>query len=161
MNVKTLKTSFLLIVFVSICLHSCTKDKYQCEDYTYNSDTGKCENCEGIEGYNEFDIQAIRTTRQASCLNLSGFKLVYLLDTSKIEGFHEFGQNQIEAYDFQGSRFDSSELFFNDISRSRFEGADLSKIGFGYAKIAGYKDQYTIAPEGCGIIESDSLYCQQ
>jgi len=161
MKVKTLKTSFLLTVFVLICLHSCTKDKYQCEDYTYNPDTGKCENCEGTEGYNEFDIQAVRTTSKASCLDLSGHKLVYLLDTSKIESFHEFGENIIEGYDFKGSRFDSSELFFNEIRHSRFEGADLSKIRFGYAEIAGYKDQYTAAPEGCGIINSDSLYCRQ
>ena len=158
---KKMKQVILLLLIVAIIvLISCNKD--ECTDtnvYTYNAENGQCENCEGTVGFNIFDIQSIRTTRNAECLDLSGQKLVFLLDTSMIENFQEFGDNKLEEYNFKGSRFDSCELFFNNILESDFAGADLSKLEFGYAIIEGYVDEYTIIPDGCPAVENDSLYC--
>lgn len=159
---KTFKILTFLSLICMVCMQSCVKDK--CENlniYTYNSNTGKCENCDGIEGYNEFDVQNIQATSNAECLNLSGKKLVYLLDTSKIENFNEFGNNQIIAHNFKGCQFDSAQLFFNDILNGDLEGANLSKIEYGYAIISGHIDEHTILPNGCPAIANDSLYCVQ
>jgi len=154
---KIVKQFILLLLLASIM--SCEEECTDIGAYTYNSESGKCENCEGTIGFNTFDIQEVRATNNAECLDLSGQNLVYLLDTSMIENFQEFGYNELKQYNFKGSKFDSCQLFFNYILESDFAGADLSKLGFGYAIINGYVDEYTIIPDGCPAVENDSLYC--
>jgi len=134
----------------------------ECTDisvYTYNPENGKCENCEGTVGLNAFDIQSVRATRNAECLDLSGQNLVFLLDTSMIENFQELGYNELQQYNFKGSKLDSSQLFFNFILESDFAGTDLSGLEFGYAILEGHVDEYTIIPDVCPSVENDSLYC--
>ncbi len=160
---KKMKQLILLLLLVAIIvLISCNKE--ECTDtnvYTYNSESGQCENCEGTVGFNVFDIEAVRTTKNAACLDLFGQKLVFLLDTSMIENFQEFGDNTLEEYNFKGSQLDSCELFFNNIRNADFSGADLSTLQFGYAIVEGLVDEYTIIPNGCPAVENDSLYCVQ
>jgi len=156
-----LKQSILLPLLAAINLMSCEDECTDINVYTYNPENGKCENCESTVGFNAFDIEAVRATRNAECLDLSGQKLVYLLDTSMIENFRELGYNQLKQYNFKGSKFDTSQLFFNDIIESDLAGADMSKLGFGYAILNGYVDEYTMIPEGCPAVENDSLYCIQ
>lgn len=158
---RKVKQLILLLLFIAIIvLISCNKE--ECIDtnvYTYNTENGQCENCEGTVGFNVFDIEAVRTAKNAECLDLSGQKLVFLLDTSMIENFQEFGDNTLEDYNFKGSKLDSCELFFNNIRNADFAGADLSTLEFGYAIIEGYVDEYTVIPAGCLAVENDSLYC--
>jgi len=155
---------FILLLFIVavIVLISCNKE--ECTNtnvYTYNTENGQCENCDGTVGFNIFDIETVRTTRNAECLDLSGQNLVFLLDTSMIENFQEFGDNSLEQYNFKGSKFDSCQLFFNHIRDADFAGSDLSKLQFGYAIIEGYVDAYTRIPENCPAPENDSLFCAQ
>ncbi len=160
---KKMKQLIVLLLLVAIIvLISCNKE--ECTDvnvYTYNAESGQCENCEGTVGFNMFDIEAVRTTRNAECLDLSGQKLVFLLDTSMIENFQEFGDNVLEEYNFKGSKLDSCELFFNNIRNADFSGTDLSTLQFGYAIVEGLVDEYTIIPNGCPAVENDSIYCVQ
>lgn len=153
-----------IVLWSVALLMSCNKDKdgNECikSKYTYHAQSGQCVNCEGIVGFNTLDLPKIRETKDAECMNLSGIKLVYLLDTSKIEDFHEVGDNIIEGYNFKGSLFDTSELYFNKLLKSSFEGADLRNIKYGYAEIHGSIDKHTQAPAGC-TNNVDSIFCKQ
>jgi len=158
---KKAKQLILLLLLVAvIVLISCNeKECINTNVYTYNAENGKCENCEGTIGFNVFDIETVRATRNAECLDLLGQKLVFLLDTSQIENFQELGDNVLEEYNFKGSKLDSCELFFNYIRSADFSGTDLSTLQFGYAIIEGRVDEYTLTPFGCPTVENDSLYC--
>ncbi len=160
------KAQLLSFITILILVAGCGGDDIfkDCQDinrYNYNSTTGLCENCKGEIGFNEFNIENIRKGKNIECYNLSNKTLVYLLDTAKIEGFHEFGQNLMEGYNFNGCVLDSAELFFNDIRNSSFEGADLSYIEFGYANIHGSIDKFTKLPlnGNCSNVFQDSINC--
>ena len=156
----------LTLLFLIPALISCENKNNACIDenlFTYNSKKGICENCKDEKGYNVLDMDNIRKTKNAECTDLSNLKIVYVLDTSMIENFMELGQNRIEGYNFKGCKFSGSELFFNDIFYSNFEGADLSGINFGYATIHGTKDKFTVMPSdgNCNSTSIDSINCFQ
>ena len=143
-------------------LQSCERDFENKTVFVYNETTGECEDSQKKAGFNVFNIDEIRRTKNAECLDLSGQRLVYLLDTSKIENFQEGDYNILEGYNFKGSKFDSALIFFDYIFRADFSGADLRNIQYGYAFVRGKIDQYTLLPvTGQCETENDSLYCSR
>lgn len=153
-------SSHLIVILICLVLQGCESG---CEDktlFTYNAASGKCENCEGKAGYNNFDIQKIRKSKNAECLAFQAQDLVYLLDTSAIENFNKSGYNNLEGYNFKGSSFDGARIFFNNISGADLSGADLRNLQYGYAVIKGKTDKYTRLPlSGKCDATSDSVIC--
>lgn len=152
----------IIIVSIAFILMSCGQNCPNPNQFFYNPNTGKCENCSGDQGYNSLNYDEVRTTKNAECVDLSNIDLVYLLDTAAIDNFHPFGYNILDGYNFKGARFDSATLFFNHIYNASFEGADLSKLQFGYAYVKGKIDSYTVLPlAGSCTTPADSCDCVQ
>jgi hypothetical protein len=152
----------IVFLFTTIILMSCDNDCANPNKYTYNPMNGKCEKCNGEEGYNSLDYNHIRSTKNAECTDLSNLNLVYLLDTVAIDNFTELGYNILQDYNFKGCKFDTSILFFNHIYGASFEGADLSNLSYGYAVVTGKIDEFTILPvTGVCHTIADSCDCAQ
>lgn len=157
------KYAFLFLI--TGILISCNKKDDLLNDnldsvFYYNSLSGECVNFKGEFGLNSYNLAQIRLTKNAECVKFPAMHLVYVLDTSNIENFSEFGNNDIQEYNFKGADLDSTNLHFNQLINSNFEGAKISKIDFGYAKIYGKIDSFTEYPQGC-TIENDSINCNR
>lgn len=130
--------------------------------FNYDEATGECRNCENKTGFNVLDIDAVRKTKIAECVDLSGIDVIYLLDTSTIKDFNKNGYNSLQGYNFRGAVFNDSKLFFNNISSADFSGADLQSLQYGYAVIHGKLDRYTKLPlRGECDSSGDTLSCHQ
>jgi len=144
---KNLGSLFLCLGGVLVACFAC-KD-HDCSDdeqnvFRYNAFTGRCESCSGKIGYNIFDLARIQETRNAECVDLSHVVLITLV---KGKTAHDFRYDSLYDFNFRGARFDSAELYFNQIKESDFRGADLRLLQFGYAEIDGKIDPFTIRPE--------------
>lgn len=154
--------TIILFLFASLILMSCDYDCSNPNKYSYNPANGKCEKCNGEEGFNPVDYNQICSTKNAECTDLSNLNLVYLLDTAAIDNFTELGYNILQDYNFKGCKFDTSTLYFNHIYGASFEGADLSNLSYGYAVITGKTDEFTILPiTGTCTTTADSCDCAQ
>jgi hypothetical protein len=153
----------IIFLFIpALILMGCENNCPNPSRFTYNPSNGKCQKCNGEEGYNTLDYNEIRSTKNAECTDLSQLNLVYLLDTAAIVNFNALGYNILQGYNFKGCKFDSSELFFNHIYGASFEGADLSSLQYGYAVITGSKDAFTVLPMGGTCMSTtDSCNCAQ
>lgn len=130
------------------------------ENFSYDPSNGKCVNCQGEVGFNQFDLEQIISSKSAECMKFPEMHLVYVLDTSTIEDFHEVGDNIIENYNFKGADLDATEIFFNELIDCNFEGTKMSLITAGYAKIHGKIDAYTEYPSDCSIA-NDTINCRR
>jgi hypothetical protein len=127
--------------------------------YTYNVHNGRCENISGEVGFNEFDVDFIRKTKDCECVKLSKIEILDLAgDTIAIP--QRLAYYKLTGYNFKGSVLDSCELFFNYIVRSDLRGADLSTLQYGYAFVTGRVDDFTKVPvEGQVTFHDDSVTC--
>lgn len=149
-----------LIALFCLCLLACNPEHVGRPEFTYDPKSGVCKNMDGEIGLNIVDMEKIRKTKCAECLDLSGLNLVYLLDTASIENFNDLGYNKLIDYNFKGTKFDGATLSFNSIYDADFSGADLRGVGYGYAAVAGKIDPYTLLPvSGSCKTASDSVSC--
>ncbi|PIA79369.1 hypothetical protein BFR04_00520 [Gaetbulibacter sp. 4G1] len=154
-------TFFLLVIGM---FTSCSKENNssnECETkltFKYDSLSGECKNCDGEIGFNVFNLDQIRTTKNAECMKFPEMHLVFILDTMNIEDFGEYDYNEIKEYNFKGANLNSTGLYFNSLIKCDFEGTKMAKMDAGYAVINGKIDNYTEFLEGCPI-ESDSINC--
>lgn len=147
-----------LLILIAVILISCNKKSDCIDSFYYDSLSGECVNCKREIGLNFYDLNQIRLTKSAECMKLPAMHLVFVLDTSNIENFHEFGDNDIQGYNFKGADLNATNLHFNQLIKCNFEGAKFSQIDFGYARINGTTDSYTEYPQGC-LVENDSINC--
>jgi hypothetical protein len=147
----------LQLPILIICLSACTTEDL-CDRYRYDISTGKCKNCNGETGLNQFDRDYIRSTKDAECFDLSRQELI-LLHKKKIKS-GSLAYDSLVGYNFKGAKLDSAQLFFNFIFNADLRGTDLSTLQYGYASVTGLVDQYTILPlEGSCKVSPDSLSC--
>jgi hypothetical protein len=156
---------YAFLILIAGIIISCNKKDVLLNDcidsiFYYDSLNGECVNCKGELGLNPYNLNQIRLTKNAECMKFPAMHLVFILDTLNIENFNEYANNDIQEYNFKGADLDSTNLHFNQLIKSNFEGAKISQINFGYARINGEIDSYTEYPEGC-IIENDSINCHQ
>ena len=153
---------FLFMTFFILC--TACKDDFKCSEnnpnqFTYNSSTGKCQNCDGETGYNLFDLENIQRTKNAECVDLSNQVLITLVEGKTRD---DLGYDSLYDFNFRGAKFDSAELFFNKIVSSDFRGADLRLLQYGYASIAGEIDKYTVLPdEGRCNEDKNQIMCHR
>lgn len=155
------KNAILISLF--FLLASCQRDDNSLNDcdqvFTYDLEIGKCTNCNGEVGYNPFNLEKIKSTKNAECIKIPKMHLVFLLDTNEIQDFNEFGYNEITDYNFRGSDLNDTELIFNHILNADLEGTKLSKLQIGYGSITGNIDAFTEYSDLCAI-ENDLINCQ-
>lgn len=138
---------FGLILSVGLAWTGCFTRKEDETAFKYHAASGKCLNAAGEEGHNPYDSAAIRGTKRAVCVNLSGRDLI-LLEKDSLT----FAYDTLKAWDFRGALFHGSRLHFNYILGADFRGADIHGMDFGYAIIEGKVDRFTILPEeGCQL----------
>ena len=158
-----MKTTPILLLLLPFFFNCHTAPKTHCETptlYKYDTVDGVCKNCDGEIGFNIFNINKIRQTKNAECVKIPKIHLIYLLDTTRIANFNKFGNHSITGYNFKGSTFEETYLYFNTVKNARLEGADLSKLSYGYAHIYGSKDAFTIAPKDC-TETANGLHCNR
>ena len=141
---RHMRTLFFFGLIMSVI--SCS-DNNLCESelFRYQTRTGKCINCRGEEGLNEYDEAYIESTKDAECFNLRGRELILL--HSKINTSWSLAYDTLDGYNFRGAEMDTATLFFNKILNADFRGANLSKLVYGYAVVEGTTDQFTKLPE--------------
>lgn len=116
--------------------------------YRYNFATGKCTSCNGQEGYNALDIEAIKVTKNAECVDLKNQDLIYLWEG--VTEDNKYSYNILDGYNFRGANFQKAYLFFNDIKDADLRGAKMGSFSYGYSRITGITDAYTELPtDGC------------
>lgn len=77
-------------------------------------------------------------------MDLSNQVLITLIEGKSRESL---AYDSLYDFNFRGAKFDSAELFFNQIVSSDFSGAVLRLLQYGYATITGITDHFTILPE--------------
>ena len=156
---------YTFLILIAGIIISCNKKDDLLNDcidsvFYYDSLNGECVNCRGEFGLNPYNLNQIRLTKNAECMKFPAMHLVFVLDTLNIENFREYANNDIQEYNFKGADLDSTNLYFNQLINCNFEGAKISQIEFGYARINGKIDSYTEYSQGC-LIENDSINCLQ
>ena len=152
----------ILFLFAMIFSALSCADEKLCDNdlYRYQARTGKCLNCRGEEGLNEYDESYIESTKDAECFDLRGRELILL--HSEVDEPWSFGNNTLDGYNFRGANLDTATLFFNNIHHADFRGANLFRLRYGYAFIDGSIDQFTRLPEnGDCEVSALALECFQ
>jgi uncharacterized protein YjbI with pentapeptide repeats len=66
------------------------------------------------------------------------------------------------GWNLRGAVLSGSTLHFTNLVDAELEGADLSRLEYGYADITGTTDLHTQLPiEGCSLGETGDLYCRR
>jgi uncharacterized protein YjbI with pentapeptide repeats len=125
--------------------------------YKYDLKNGNCINSIGDIGFNEFNLEEIRGTKNAECYDLSNVKLVFLKDSVTEET--EFFGHQLIGWNFKGAIMDTAQIHFADIIDADFRGTKLSKLLYGYSFLSGRIDDFTELPLEICTIKPDSMYC--
>jgi hypothetical protein len=94
---------YLLLFLLMGLLVSCDKDddlSDNCENdsiFHYDSLSGNCVNCKGEYGLNPFDLNQIKSNKNAECMKFPAMHLVFVLDTTEIENFIELGHSTMKS----------------------------------------------------------------
>lgn len=157
-----IRTCVPAILICVISLISCGPDPSpSVREFSYNENSGLCENSSGIVGFNSIDLEVIRDTKDCECMKFSKMEML-LVAGDTIEIPTRLSYFQIKGYNFRGAVLDSCELYFNHILASDLRGADLSTLQYGYAFVVGRVDEFTKNPnEGTVEIIGDSLHARR
>jgi hypothetical protein len=123
--------------------------------FTYDAATGRCVDGQGNEARGGVPLPFVSETGQGQCADLAG---VALEDA-------DYYYPALADWDLRGADLTGAQLHFADLVDARLQGAILTGLDFGYARIGGTIDAYTVPPTaewgGSCTVEGDRLDCWQ
>ena len=106
-------------------------------DAVFNRDTGRCQNGDGQETYNQVPIEYVRETGDGMCADLRGHRL----------NGDDFGYPVLRGWSLEGALLDGAQLSFAQLKHCRLAGAQMRHMVLGYAKVEGQISGATVLPE--------------
>ena len=119
------------------------------KEFRYNERTGQCENEAGEEGFNHSSVVRVRETGDGECVDMSD----WVLDEE------HYGHQNLD-WDIRGALMDGAQLHFADFIGVDFSGVDMQGLEYGYARLDGVIDDFTVLPQNCEA-NGDEIRCIQ
>ena len=114
------------------------------KEYHYNQESGKCENADGEEGYNNSSVVKVRETGDGECANMSYWELEE----------QDYGYPNLE-WDVRGSLMYGTQIHFANMIGADFRGANMTGLEYGYTYLRGVVDEYTLLPVDCEAFDNE------
>jgi hypothetical protein len=123
--------------------------------FAYDAATGRCLDGQGNPVRGGAPLPFVSETGQGQCADLAG---VALEDA-------DYYYPALADWDLRGADLTGAQLHFADLVDARLQGAILTDLDFGYARIGGTIDAFTVPPTaawgGSCTVEGDRLDCWQ
>ena len=115
--------------------------------YSYNSDTGLCQNEQGELGLNASHVFKVRKTKDGQCVDMSGWSL----------NGQDYSYPNLD-WDVQGANLNGATIHFANMIDADFRGAQMQNFTFGYTNLKGQVDEHTQLPQDCSA-EGGQIDC--
>lgn len=123
--------------------------------FAYDAATGRCLDGQGNPARGGAPLPFVSETSQGQCADLAG---VALED-------EDYYYPALAGWDLRGADLTGAQLHFADLVDAHLQGAILTGLDFGYARIGGTIDAFTVPPTaewgGSCTVEGDRLDCWQ
>lgn len=117
-------------------------------EFTYNPQTGDCQNEEGKIGFNSSDVFQVRQTKDGQCVDMTTWAL----------NGEDYNYPNLD-WDVRGANLNGASIVFANMIGADFRGAKMEDFSYGYTTLQGPIDEFTQVPTDCSSPEPDSIDC--